>query len=296
MIQSQLFTAGQIFGQGIESLRIPDYERYGLTQLILVDYVHDAVMQWFNQAEPVVKDKYLSRLPVSGVSSFTTLRSTSGGTYTAATKVLGVVGATFTSAALGCSVLIYSTNVYRGMIASVTSSTTVVLAGVELPTGNLANAEVFVWGRSQDIALGSLQLAEITMRGGIPTNLAIESDTLGQIPFVDDAQRQTALMYATKYTQAALATLYADTIKIFQGAALVSLGNTTLIAPLLPTKATTASTLVSVPDNFCPDVIDLFTIRLARHLVKQPDQDVANRARAVLDSYMLLTKEHDEAR
>ncbi len=298
MIQAQNFTVGTIYGQAIEALKIPDHERYGLTYQLLVDYVHDAVLQWFSSAQPVVKAQYRQRLPVSGISSFGVYNSASGGNYTASSQQLSIAAASFTSAALGASVLIFDgSHVYRGTVSEVVSGTVVVLTGLELPASNVSSAQALIWGRTQDIAIGSLALAEITSEDGIPSNLSLESDSLGEVPFLGQAAYKYILANAASYTKAVFASLYGDTIKIFVGSAVASVGNLTLIAPLQPAKASASTTLLSVPDNFCPDVADLVTIRIARHLTQQPDQAVANRAREILNAYGILKAENrDEAK
>lgn len=291
MIQAQNFTVGTVYGQALEALRISDHERYGLTFQLLVDYVHDAVLQWFSTAEPVVKEKYISRIAVSGISSFATLNSASGANYVATTKTLTISGAGFTSAALGASVLLFNgTTVSRGTIVQIVDTSNVILGGLELPAGNLTGAQGLIWGRAQDISIGSLAIADITMKDGVPANISIESDLLGNVPFVDSEVYRYILANSTSYVNGVFASLYADVIKIFIGSSVVSVGNLTLVAPLQPTKAAAATTLLSVPDNFCPDVIDLLTVRLARHLSQQADPSIANRAKEILAVYGVLAK------
>jgi hypothetical protein len=298
MIQAQNFTAGTAYGQAIETLKIPDHERFGLTYQLLLDYLHDAVLQWYSTAELVVKQKYVSRIAVSGISSYGTYNSPSGANYTAATNTLTISGANFTSAALGASVLLFNgTTVYRGTISQIQSTTQATLVGLELPGTNLASVQGLVWGRSQDISIGSLGVGDITLRDGVPTNVAIESDLLGDVPFLGPDAYRYVLGSPTGYTNGAFASLYADVIKIFKGSSVSSLGNLTLVAPLQPTKASASTTLLSVPDNFCPDVIDLLTIRIARHLTQQPDQSAVNRAKDILNFYGVLSKANvNEAR
>ncbi len=68
MIQSQTYTVGSAIGQAVESLRIPDIDRYGLTQLLLIDWLHACILQWFQEALPNIEAFYRDEIGVTIVS------------------------------------------------------------------------------------------------------------------------------------------------------------------------------------------------------------------------------------